>query len=237
MAGMEYWSACELAGQIRAGKVTSLAAVEFFIDRIERLDAGRTNNVVVKTYESARRRAKEADAALAKGESWGVLHGMPMTVKESYAIVGVQTTCGMSRFMEPEPFKPAVNAAVVHRVLGQGALIIGKTNLPELAADMQSYNSIYGTTRSAWNMDHTPGGSSGGGAGAVACGLTPVEIGSDIEAASASQPTSAASAGTSPARASSTSSAWCRRTRCLSTRRPLPWLAPWLETAETSLSC
>ena len=106
-----------------------------------------------------------------------------MTVKENFAIQGVQTTCGNLRYAEleqGEPYKPDINATVVDRVLAEGAVIFGKTNLPTDAADMQSYNDIYGTSRNPWNLGHTPGGSSGGSAGAVAAGFTPLEIGSDI---------------------------------------------------------
>ena len=157
------------------------------ISRIEALDKPHdergTNLVVVKMYEAARARALQADAALARGESWGRLHGVPMTVKENFAIKGVQTTCGNLRYAtlsDGEPYKPDINATVVDRVLAEGAIIMGKTNLPTDAADMQSYNEIYGTSRNPWNLECTPGGSSGGSAGAVAAGFTPFEIGSDI---------------------------------------------------------
>ena len=172
----------KLAAEIRAGAITSATALECYIGRIEALD-GPTNLVVVKMYAAARVRAGEADAARARGESWGRLHGVPMTVKENFAIEGVQTTCGNLRYATlslGEPYKPDINAAVVERVLAEGAVIFGKTNLPTDAADMQSYNEIYGTSRNPWNLAHTPGGSSGGSAGAVAAGFTPLEIGSDI---------------------------------------------------------
>jgi amidase len=177
-------SGTKLAADIKARKVTSVQATEFFIQRIESLDKKATTNlVVIRLFDAARKRAAEADAALARGESWGVLHGVPMTVKENYAMVGVQTTCGIPRMMKLDngaPFKPSINAAVVQRVLDAGAIILGKTNLPTEAADFQSYNPIYGTSRNPWNLEHTPGGSSGGSAGAVAAGFTPLEIGSDI---------------------------------------------------------
>jgi amidase len=179
-----YISGNQLAADIKARKVTSVEATEFFIQRIKDLDKKSTTNlVVVRLFEPARKRAIEADAALARGESWGALHGVPITVKENYAMVGVQTTCGMKRLAEMDegkPYKPTINAAVVQRLLDAGAIIMGKTNLPTEAADFQSYNPVYGTSRNPWNLAHTPGGSSGGSAGAVAAGLTPLEVGSDI---------------------------------------------------------
>ena len=99
------------------------------------------------------------------------------------AVKGVQTTCGMQMYMtldDGRPFKPRENAGVVQRLLHAGAILLGKTNLPEQAADVQCYNDIYGTSRNPWNLKHSPGGSSGGSAGALACGFTPLEVGGDI---------------------------------------------------------
>merc|ERR1719428_1881325 len=120
-----------------------------------------------------------------------------MTVKENFAIKGVQTTCGNLRYAKlsngsvggtgrllwrrpRNPYLPDINATVVDRLLAEGAVIMGKTNLPTDAADFQSYNPIYGTSKNPWDLERTPGGSSGGSAGAIAAGLTPLEVGSDI---------------------------------------------------------
>lgn len=106
-----------------------------------------------------------------------------MTVKENFAMIGVQTTCGNMLYAElsdGKPYLPDVNATIVDRLLQNGAVIFGKTNLPTDAADFQSYNEIYGTSRNPWNLEHTPGGSSGGSAGSIAAGFTPLEVGADI---------------------------------------------------------
>jgi amidase len=99
------------------------------------------------------------------------------------AMIGVQTTCANARYAtltDGNPYLPEINATVVDQLLKAGAVIMGKTNLPVDAADFQSYNDMYGSSRNPWNLNHTPGGSSGGSAGAVAAGLSPLEVGSDI---------------------------------------------------------
>lgn len=150
--------------------------MNFFAERIERLDV-HFNLVVVRLFEEARRRAREADAALARGELWGPLHGVPMTIKEFFCIEGVLTTMGNKDFQD---YKPKMNAVVVDKLLGAGAIIIGKTNVPKNGLDSQSYNDIYGTSKNPWNVEYSPGGSSGGSAGALAAGFAPLEVGSDI---------------------------------------------------------
>ncbi|HEX5678916.1 MAG TPA: amidase [Alcanivorax sp.] len=168
--------ASALAGRIKKGEVTAEAALDHFIDRIERLD-GALNAVVVRRFEQARERAREADLALARGEDWGALHGVPMTVKETYEIAGWPTTAGMEALRE---HVSEHTSAAVQRLLDAGAVIFGKTNVPAYASDLQTYNDIYGTTNNPWNPDLTPGGSSGGAAAALAAGFTPLELGSDI---------------------------------------------------------
>ena len=168
--------ASALARRIKDGEVTAEAALDHFIDRIERLD-GALNAVVVRRFEQARERAREADQALARGEDWGALHGVPMTVKETYEIAGWPTTAGMASLRGHVSER---TSAAVERLLDAGAVIFGKTNVPAYASDLQTYNDIYGTTRNPWNPDLTPGGSSGGAAAALAAGFTPLELGSDI---------------------------------------------------------
>lgn len=168
--------ASALARRIKDGEVTAEAALEHFIDRVERLD-GALNAVVVRRFEQARERAREADQALARGEDWGALHGVPMTVKETYEIAGWPTTAGIEALREHVSERTSV---AVQRLLDAGAVIFGKTNVPAYASDLQTYNDIYGTTRNPWNPDLTPGGSSGGAAAALAAGFTPLELGSDI---------------------------------------------------------
>jgi amidase len=129
--------------------------------------------------EAARKRAGAADKALAKGEVWGPLHGVPMTIKESYDVVGMPTTWGLPQHKANYPKK---NAIVVERFSKAGAVLFGKTNVPLYLADWQSFNDIYGTTNNPWDITRVPGGSSGGSVAALAAGLTGLEAGSDIGA-------------------------------------------------------
>jgi amidase len=125
----------------------------------------------------ARREADAVDAALARGELRGPLHGVPMTVKDSFQTAGMRTTSGAPELSE---FIPEEDAWPVARLREAGAIIFGKTNLPIYAGDMQSYNEVFGTTNNPHDVSRTPGGSSGGSAAALACGFTPLELGSDI---------------------------------------------------------
>ena len=108
---------------------------------------------------------------------WGPLHGLPMTVKDSYDVAGLPTTWGVPELRDNVP---TTNAVAVDRLLAAGAVIFGKTNIPYNLADFQSYNDIYGTTNNPWDLERVPGGSSGGAAAALAAGLTGLEAGSDI---------------------------------------------------------
>src|SRR6185312_10028124 len=113
--------------------------LELYLERIARFNP-RINAVVVLDTEVARRRADAADVALAKGESWGPLHGVPMTVKESYDVVGLPTTWGLPHLKDRRAERDAL---AVERLRAAGAVIFGKTNVPVLLADWQSYNPIY----------------------------------------------------------------------------------------------
>lgn len=169
-------STVALARQIRDGEISAEAALEYFIDRIERLD-DELNAVVVRRFDQARERAREADRAQANGQNWGPLHGVPMTIKETFELAGWPTTAGVPELRE---HVSETNSVAAQRLLDAGAVIFGKTNIPAYAADLQSYNEIYGTTNNPWDTDLTPGGSSGGAAAALAAGFTNLELGSDI---------------------------------------------------------
>ncbi|SEO68554.1 amidase [Aquisalimonas asiatica] len=173
---LAYHSAARLALMIREGEVSAEALLEHLLARMTVCNPP-LNAVVVTDVDAARQRAREADAALARGERWGPLHGVPMTVKETYEIVGMPTTAGAPSLRE---HRSTHNAVAVQRLLDAGAVIYGKTNVPLFAGDLQTYNAIYGTTVNPWNPECTPGGSSGGSAAALAAGLTPLELGSDI---------------------------------------------------------
>ena len=161
-----------LAAAIRARQVGCLELLDHFIGRVERFD-GALNAVVVRDFERARTRAK----ALDNGPLTGPLHGLPMTLKESFNVAGLPTSWGVP---ELNGTIAETNALAVDRLLGAGAVVFGKTNVPIRLGEWQSFNANYGRTNNPWNADTTPGGSSGGAAAAVAAGLTGLEAGSDI---------------------------------------------------------
>jgi amidase len=171
-----FWSAIELARELRAKKLSSRELTEFYLRRIEKYDPA-INAVVVRDFERALAAADRADAALARGESLGPLHGIPMTIKEAYDVEGLPTTWGIPAFAN---HRASSDAAVVQSLRRAGAHFLGKTNVPIHLADFQSYNEIYGTTNNPWNPERTPGGSSGGSSAALAAGLCALESGSDI---------------------------------------------------------
>jgi len=165
-----------LIERLRAREIGARELLEHFISRVERYD-GPINAVVVRDFERARARADAADRALQRGETVGPLHGLPMTVKESFNLAGTPTTFG---FVEFRDNTATSNAVVVERLLEAGAVIFGKTNVPAGLMDGQSWNEVYGRTANPWDLSRTPGGSSGGCAAALAAGLTGLELGSDI---------------------------------------------------------
>src|SRR5881296_3097706 len=176
MIDLPFRPAKQLAALIRQKKVGCLELLETYIARMERHNS-RLNAIIATDLEAARRRARAADRALARKEAWGPLHGVPMTIKESYDVVGMPTTWGAPELKDNHPKR---NALAVDRLLGAGAVLFGKTNVPLYLADWQSYNAIYGTTNNPWDVSRAPGGSSGGSATALAAGLTALEAGSDI---------------------------------------------------------
>tara|TARA_B100000686_G_scaffold349232_1_gene442134 strand:- start:772 stop:2238 length:1467 start_codon:yes stop_codon:yes gene_type:complete len=156
-----------------------ISAVELLDAHIAHLSAadGEINAVVTLDIDRAREQAMDADAALARGMLLGPLHGLPMTIKDSFALEGMTTTAGAKRLRD---YQPTSSAAAAERLRNAGAVVFGKTNLCAYADDFQTYNEIFGTTNNPWDLTRTPGGSSGGSAAAVAAGLTPLELGSDI---------------------------------------------------------
>jgi len=178
MLQLPWASASQLLAWLRAGAVTSLAATEAYIARIEALDRPEgVNAVVVRDFARALERARAADAALAEGRPWGPLHGLPMTVKENNDIQGLPTTLGNPARSGHVAER---NSVPVQRLLDAGAIILGKTNLALDVNDVQSYNPVYGCTRNPHDLAVTAGGSSGGSAAAIAAGFTALELGGDI---------------------------------------------------------
>ncbi len=178
MSDWAYRSAAAMARAIRRRRVGSLELLDLHLERVRQYNPA-LNAIVVLDAERARARAREADAASDNGESWGPLHGVPMTVKESFDVEGFATTWGMPGRRNTVA---ANNAAAVDALLRAGAIIYGKTNVPLLLGDWQTFNAIYGATNNPWDHARTPGGSSGGSAAALAAGITALEMGSDIGA-------------------------------------------------------
>ena len=176
MSETAFASATELARRLDKKEIGCVELLNFYFDRVDRFNPA-LNAIVVQMRERALERAKEADASLARGESWGPLHGVPMTVKESYDVAGTPTTWGAPHLKENIAEKDALS---IKRLKDAGVVIFGKTNVPLMLSDFQSYNEVYGTTNNPWDVERGPGGSSGGSAAALAAGLTGIETGSDI---------------------------------------------------------
>jgi amidase len=166
-------SATALAGMVRDRRIGCRELVDHVIARIERLD-GALNAVVVRDFSRAREEAARLDALTAPV---GPLHGVPVTVKESFDVAGLPTTWGHP---EMRGNVAGRDALAVERLRAAGAIVLGKSNVPKSLADWQSYNAVYGATNNPWNRVHGPGGSSGGSAAAIAAGFSGLEMGSDI---------------------------------------------------------
>jgi len=173
-----FQSAKSVANAIRRGDISSRDVLEIYLARVEKYNP-QLNAIVATDLERARERARAADQAFAQGIIWGPLHGVPMTIKDSFDVVGMPTTWGLPQLKNNFPTQ---NALAVDRYLDAGAIVFGKTNVPTMLADWQTFNAVYGTTSNPWDVSRTPGGSSGGSAAALAAGLTALETGSDIGA-------------------------------------------------------
>jgi amidase len=169
-------TASELADTVRQRKASCHEVLEAHLQRIAAQNPS-LNAIVTLDEDGARRRAKEADEALAHGESWGPLHGVPVTIKDVFETAGMRTTSG---FKPLAGYIPKQDATVVARLRQAGAIVLGKTNTPAMAGDEQTNNALFGRTNNPWDLRRTPGGSSGGSAAAVASGMSPLDIGSDI---------------------------------------------------------
>ncbi len=171
-------SATEIAAAIRLRRVSASEVLEMHLARIARHNPA-LNAICTLDEKGARARAKEADAALARGELWGPLHGVPMTIKDALETAGLRTTGGYPPLANHVPKR---DATAVARLRAAGAVLMGKTNVPPLSADGRADNPIFGRTNNPWNLERTPGGSTGGGAAAVAAGLSAFDVGSDLAA-------------------------------------------------------
>ena len=176
MTDVTFKPAAELAQLIRDRQIGCLELLDHYLERVSRFNP-QLNAIIVQDTDRARERARQADAALARGEVWGPLHGVPMTCKESFNVAGLPTTFGSPQLKDNIATEDAL---AIQRLKAAGAIIFGKTNVPLWLADFQSYNDVYGTTNNPWDLQRGPGGSSGGSAASLASGMTALEIGSDI---------------------------------------------------------
>lgn len=178
MTELHFRSATELMGLLDAGEVGARQLLDHFLDRIERHNPA-LNAVIWQDAAGARAAADASDARRARGEALGPLDGLPVTVKESFDLTGAPTTWGAPEFRDNIA---TADSAIVEKYRAAGAVVFGKTNVPFMLADWQSFNEIYGTCNNPWDTGRTPGGSSGGSAAALAAGFTGLEAGSDIGA-------------------------------------------------------
>ena len=168
-------SASELAGAIRSKQLSSKSIVEAHLEQIAKVNP-KLNAVVQVTAEAARKEADEADAALARGDVKGPLHGVPVTIKDTLETAGVICTGGTKGRAS---YVPKADATAVARLRAAGAIILGKTNVPELAGAIETDNLVYGRTNNPYDLARTPGGSSGGESAIVAACGSPLGLGTD----------------------------------------------------------
>jgi amidase len=171
-----FGTAAQAVQAIRRGEISSHELTAHVFERIKKHNP-KINAFVTLLEEQALAKAKQIDEMQAKKKAAGPLHGLPVVIKDTFATTGVRTTAGSKMF---EQYVPKEDAVVVARLKAAGAIIIGKTNLPEFASDWQSYNQVAGTSNNPWDLKRTPGGSTGGGAAAIAAGFGFLEVGSDI---------------------------------------------------------
>ncbi|MDE1180851.1 amidase [Paraburkholderia sp.] len=175
LAALVFAGAKEQAQALADGRVSAIDLLEQTLARIDRFDAA-LNAIAVRDDDRARQAARAADAALARGERKPLL-GVPVTVKESFDVAGLVTSVGNPRYADNRVERDSDAVAALREA---GAVIVGKSNVPQANADLQSYNDVYGLTRNPWDPARTPGGSSGGAAAALAAGYVALELGSDI---------------------------------------------------------
>ncbi|MEM9623311.1 MAG: amidase [Pseudomonadota bacterium] len=176
MSELAFASATELAAKISNKDISAVELLQHYLDRVDKYNPD-LNAIVVDMREQALAAAQAMDDDLAAGKPTGPLHGVPMTIKESYNVAGTATTWGNPEWRDNIPDEDAES---IKKLKSAGVNIFGKTNVPLSLADFQSYNEVYGTTNNPYDHSRGPGGSSGGSAAALAAGLTGLETGSDI---------------------------------------------------------
>jgi len=175
MSELTYATATELVSLLAGRELSSAELLEHLLARIDEVN-GDVNAFVTIDEDGARERARAADDARGR-DDLGPLQGLPMTIKDCFETEGIRTTVG-APFLAG--YVPERDADAVARLRHGGAIVFGKSNVPMFTADGQAYNEVAGTTNNPWDLTRTPGGSSGGAAAALAAGMTPLELGSDI---------------------------------------------------------
>src|SRR5579871_3981175 len=176
MTDWQFSSASRLMAALANKELSSRELLHLHLDQIARCNPS-VNAVVTLEVERAEREARRADDDRARGGSTAVLLGLPMTVKDAVETSGIRSTGGSAELLAHIPRR---DAPAVARMRAAGAIVFGKTNVPTWSADSQTFNEIFGATRNPWAPELTAGGSSGGAAAAVACGMTPLELGTDV---------------------------------------------------------
>jgi amidase len=171
-----FQTATEQLAALHAKELSSAELVELYLSRISTHNPS-LNAIVTVDADGARRAAKHADAARSEGQRLGPLHGLPITVKDSYETAGMRTVCGRPDLADHVPTQ---DAEAVARLRRSGAIILGKTNMPTGNADVQASNPVFGRTNNPWDRSRTSGGSAGGGAAGTAAGLASFDFGSEI---------------------------------------------------------
>jgi len=169
--------ALALSAAIRSRRVSCREVMNAYLERIERVDPGHNAIVSLQPREALLAQADERDARLARGQWMGWMHGMPQAIKDLSPTAGIPTTFGSPLLAKNVP---AFDGLIVERVKRAGAIVIGKTNVPEFGLGSQTYNTVFGATRNAWDRTKCAGGSSGGAAVALALRMLPVADGSDM---------------------------------------------------------
>ena len=171
-----FWSARELTAAMRQGTISAREVLDAHLDQIARANP-QVNAVVTLVEDRALAAARAADERQARRESLGLLHGLPVAHKDTHLTAGIRTTFGSPLFADNVP---AEDELVIERLLGAGAITVGKTNVPEFAAGSHTVNPVFGATLNPYDRSRSAGGSSGGAAAAVACGMVPLAEGSDM---------------------------------------------------------
>lgn len=170
-------STVELATAIANRKISAVEALDAHLAQIDRHNEA-VNAVISLDREGARERAKKADQAQARGETLGPLHGVPFTLKDTHETAGIETTVGFPPFAD---YVARRDSPVVARLKAAGGVLMAKTNVATMLSDWQSNNPLFGRTGNPWNLERTAGGSSGGAAAAVCAGMTPFDVGTDMQ--------------------------------------------------------